>query len=225
MRVGVFGGSFDPIHLGHLLVADDVKRKLKLERVLFIPTFQPPHRTAPLAPYHHRQTMVQLAIKSNPLFTLSRIEENQPAPSYTIHTLQNLAKLSPNYRLYLIIGYDQYWTMKTWYRSEEITELARLVVVSRPGFNQPPLLPAHNRHQVIFLQVIPVAIAAAAIRARIARGMSIRYLVPSKVADYIYQHRLYCPAQGLVSLRAEGSGVEESLVEFKYSNQKRRQNV
>ncbi|MEO0019298.1 MAG: nicotinate-nucleotide adenylyltransferase [candidate division WOR-3 bacterium] len=191
MRIGIFGGCFDPIHLGHLLVADDVTRKLKLERVLFIPSFQPPHRPPPLASYPHRKAMVKLAISSNPLFALCDIEENLPVPSYTINTLQELRRFFPNDRFYLIIGYDQYRTIKNWYNCDEIIKLARLVVMSRPGFPKPGVLLGRKGHQVLFLQVIPVAIAAADVRKRIVKGMSIRYLVPSLVAHYIYQHRLY----------------------------------
>lgn len=207
MRIGVFGGCFDPIHLGHLLVADDTRRKLNLNQVLFIPSFHPPHRAAPLTPYLHRKAMVKAAIKDHPLFALCDIEENLPGPSYTINTLSELHRLFPRDRIYLIIGYDQYWTIKTWFKAEEIIKWARLVVISRPGFNQPPLFLGHNRGQVLFLEVIPVAIAAADVRARIAKGMSIRYLVPSVVCHYIYQHNLY------------------RLAALKFSNKQRRLNV
>lgn len=191
MRMGVFGGCFDPIHLGHLLVADDVRRKLNLNRVLFVPSFQPPHRQRPLAPYLHRKAMVQAAIKEVPQFALCDIEENLPVPSYTIRTLRELHRLFPGDRIALIIGYDQYRTIKTWFKAEEITRLARLVVISRPGFAQPRLFLGHNRRQVLFLKVIAVAIAAADVRARIAQRMSIRYLVPSVVCHYIAQNGLY----------------------------------
>jgi nicotinate-nucleotide adenylyltransferase len=191
LRIGVFGGCFDPIHLGHLLVAEDVFRQLKLDRLLFIPSFQPPHRPAPVAPYPHRAAMVELAIKYHPQFVLSRIEENDPGPSYTINTLRSLKRLFPGDLIYLIVGYDQYRTIKTWHQSSELTKLARLVVISRPNIKRPARFAGHAPNRVIFLKVIPVAIAAAQIRQRLASRMSIRYLVPTAVAQYIYHHRLY----------------------------------
>lgn len=192
MRLGILGGSFDPIHFGHLLVATDVTRKLKLDKLLFIPTFRPPHRSKPVAAYPHRVAMVKSAIlKAYDRFEVSRIEENRPGPSYTINTLQRLRHLYPFARFYLIIGYDQYRTIGTWHHPQQLTALARLVVISRPGISQPAIFPGHNRRRVLFLDVIPVDISSSIIRYRLARNMSIRYLTPPPVVQYINRYRLY----------------------------------
>jgi len=191
MRLGIFGGSFDPVHFGHLLVADDVTKKLKLEKLLFVPAFHPPHRPAPVANYSQRVAMLKCAIRNYPQFQISRIEENQPGPSYTVNTLRRLRKIYRRTRFYLIIGYDQYRTIQSWHQPLQLAKLARLVIISRPGITKPRIFPGHNRHRVIFLNVIPVDIAARLIRQRLVQGMSIRYLVPAAVAQYIYRYRLY----------------------------------
>jgi nicotinate-nucleotide adenylyltransferase len=191
MRLGIFGGSFDPVHFGHLLVAEDVNQKMKLDRLLFVPAFCPPHRPAPLADYKHRVTMLKRAIANDERFAVSRVEEGSGGPSYTVNTLRRLRTVEPGARFYLIIGYDQYRTIRTWYQPAQLTNLAHLVIVSRPGVPKPRLFPGHNPKKVTFLDVIPVGISARLIRQRLARGMSIRYLVPETVARYIYRHHLY----------------------------------
>lgn len=191
IRLGVFGGCFDPIHLGHLLVAEDVFHKLKLDKLIFIPTFRPPHRAPPVAPYNSRVEMVQRAIANNHSFYLSRIEENRPGPSYTVETLKRLRLLFPCARLYLLLGYDQYRSIACWHKPLELTKMAKLVVMSRPGVLRPTLLPGHNPRKVIFLEVIPVELTATTIRERLAKGRSVCYLIPTAVADYVYKNRLY----------------------------------
>lgn len=190
-RIGIFGGCFDPIHLGHLLIAEDVLLKLKLDKVIFIPTFHPPHRPPPVASYNSRVEMVQRAIAGNPRFALSRVEENHPGPSYTVQTLTRLRLLFPQARLFLMLGYDQYRSIARWHKPLELTKTAKLVVMSRPGVPQPSLLPGHKPRDVIFLNVIPVELTATIIRERLAKGMSICYLLPKAVAEYIYKNRLY----------------------------------
>ncbi|MGC8797254.1 MAG: nicotinate-nucleotide adenylyltransferase [candidate division WOR-3 bacterium] len=191
MRLGIFGGSFDPVHFGHLLVAEDVLQKMRLDRLLFVPAFHPPHRPAPIANYKHRVTMLRLAVGNKEKFGISLIEESYTGPSYTVNTLRRLRTVAPGARFYLIVGYDQYRRIHTWHQPARLTRLARLVIVSRPGVSKPPLFPGHNRHRVRFLNVIPVGISSRLIRQRLARGMSIRYLVPETVARYIYRHQLY----------------------------------
>ncbi len=195
MRIGIFGGAFDPVHLGHLMVAEDVAYKLHLDKLLFVPSFQPPHRPAPIAPYHHRVKMLQLATQHNSKFGISTIEKELPVPSYTINTLSALRPSFPGASLYLILGYDQYKTIAAWHRPADLTRLARLVVISRPGIGKPPRFRYHNPARLVFLPVIPVAISAALIRCRLSRGLSIFYLVPTSVSQYIYQHKIYLKAK------------------------------
>ncbi|MGQ9678638.1 MAG: nicotinate-nucleotide adenylyltransferase [bacterium] len=191
VRLGIFGGCFDPIHLGHLLIAEDVILKLKLHKIIFVPTFHPPHRRRPVAPYRSRVEMVRRAIAGNPFYSLSRIEENRPGPSYTVETLKQLRLVFPQTQLYFLLGYDQYRTIVWWHKPLELTKIAKVVVMSRPGIPRPPLLAGHNPRAVIFLDVIPVKLTATTIRERLAKGMSVCYLLPRAVAHYIYQNRLY----------------------------------
>jgi len=191
LRVGVFGGSFNPIHFGHLLAADDVRRQVRLDRVLFIPACHPPHKRGPLTSYRHRLAMTRLAIEGEPGFELCPIEESRPGPSYTVDTLRELQSLYPGAAFYLIVGSDQYRDVAAWHRPDLLTDLARVVVMSRPGVERPTLFTGHDSQRVLFRSVIPVAIAAAAIRARLAKGHSVRYMLPVTVSEYARRHRLY----------------------------------
>jgi len=190
-RLGVFGGSFNPIHLGHMLAADDVRRQLRLDRVLIVPACRPPHKRGPLAPYRHRLEMTRLAIAGEPGFELCPVEEGRPGPSYTVDTLGELHTLYPRANLYLIVGADQYREVSSWHQPELLTRLGRVVVMSRPGTGRPALFPAHDRNRVLFRSIIPVAISAAAVRARLAKGRSVRYMLPVRVTEYVKRHRLY----------------------------------
>ncbi len=191
MRLGVLGGSFDPVHAGHLLVAEDVRQKLKLDRVLFIPSFAPPHKPAPIASYHHRLSMIRLAIKSMPGTELLPVEESLPVPSYTVHTLKAVKERFPGSSRYFLLGADQYQTMAHWHEPLALARLARLVVMSRPGVPKPALFPGHTPNRVRMLDVVAVAVSAAVIRQRLAKGLSVRYILPEAVLEYINRHRLY----------------------------------
>lgn len=190
-RLGVFGGSFDPIHLGHVLVADDVRRQLRLDRVLFIPTWRPPHKRGPLTPYRHRLEMARLATIGEPGFESCAVEQDRPGLSYTVDTLDELRSRYRGSSLYLIVGSDQYRDVSSWQRPDLLTRLARVVVASRPGVERPALFPGHDPKRVLFRSIIPVGISAAAVRARLAKGRSVRYMLPVRVAQYVRRHRLY----------------------------------
>ncbi|OYD14079.1 nicotinate (nicotinamide) nucleotide adenylyltransferase [candidate division WOR-3 bacterium JGI_Cruoil_03_51_56] len=191
MKTGIFGGAFNPIHLAHLLVADDVRRRLKLNRVLFIPTSHPPHKSGNLTPYKRRVAMVKLALKEWPKFGLCTIEEKRKGPSYTVDTLIELKSLYKYDSFYLIIGIDQYQEMSSWHQPGKLTRLARLVVMDRPGNARPSLFPGHDPKHVQFLSVIPIDISSRIIRKRLAKGKSVRYILPVTVLEYIKKHRLY----------------------------------
>jgi nicotinate-nucleotide adenylyltransferase len=194
MRLGLLGGAFDPFHLGHLLVADDVRRQLGLDQVLFVPTFSPPHRRAPVAAFRHRLAMTRLGMAVLPGLGVLDIEAHLPAPSYTARTLAALRAALPEARLWFILGADQYSAMSRWYRPGEVGRLARLVVMSRPGEPRPRTWAGHSRSRVRFLDVVPVDIAAADVRARLASGRSVRYMLPTAVTAYVGRQRLYRPA-------------------------------
>jgi len=190
-RLGVFGGSFDPIHLGHVLVADDVRRQLRMDHVLVIPTWRPPHKRGPLSSYRHRLEMTRLATIGVPGFEACAVEQDRPGLSYTVDTLAELRSQHRGSSFYLIVGSDQYRDVASWQRPDLLTRLARVVVASRPGVEQPALFPGHDPKRVLFRSIIPVGISAAAVRARLAKGRSVRYMLPVRVAEYVRRHRLY----------------------------------
>jgi nicotinate-nucleotide adenylyltransferase len=187
----VFGGAFDPVHFGHLLAAHDVRKRLGLDSVLFVPTCRPPHRPAPRARYEDRVAMLRLALRDWPGFDLCAVEHERPGPSYTVDTLRDLKRRFPAAGLWLLLGSDQYAEMGRWHKAGQLPRLARIVVMSRPGTAGPRRHPRHPAPRVSFLDVIPVDIAAAGVRTRLARNRSARYLVPRAVLEYARARRLY----------------------------------
>ncbi len=197
-RVGVFGGTFDPPHYGHLAAAEEAAEQLGLARVLFVPTGQPPHKPgAPVSPATHRVRMVELAIADNPRFALSRVDVDRPGASYTVDMLALLqAEEGPTAELYFICGMDMLASFLTWREPARILAQCHLVGVGRPPFPEVDLaaleraLPA-ARGRVHLLRVPGVDISATELRARVAAGRSLRYLVPPAVTSYIYEQDLY----------------------------------
>jgi nicotinate-nucleotide adenylyltransferase len=204
LRVGILGGTFDPIHFGHLVIAEEVREALELDRVLFVPASRPPHKLdEEVAPAADRVAMVALAIAGNPSFAISRIELERDGPSYTADTLGELADEAARQRvarsLYFIISTEALASFATWHEPARILELARLVVVPRPGAPLPDatrlaaMLPggAASATRVECVATVPLAHSSSDVRARVAAGHSIRYLVPPAVESYIRDHRLY----------------------------------
>lgn len=185
MRLGLFGGSFDPIHLGHLIAAREAAEALGLDRVLFVVAARPPHKT-PVAPPEARYEMVLLATAEERRFFASRLELDRPGPSYTIDTLQQARALFPEDELFFITGADAYRDILTWKEGGRLHELATLVAVARPGY---PLedFPV----PVVPLLVPEVGISSSEIRKRLAQGKSVRFWVPRPVEVYLEKHTLY----------------------------------
>ncbi len=194
--VGVFGGTFDPIHVAHLAVAEETREALGLERILFIPAAMPPHKVdRPVSAPHHRFAMVELAIAGNPAFEVSRIELDRTGPSYTVDTLEALADDRPT-ELVLILSAEAFRDLRTWRRPERILELARLAVVPRDGYPDAgrAFLAEHfpgHEDGAVFLGGPRLRLSASELRERAAHGRSLRYLVPDAVAAYIGDHDLY----------------------------------
>jgi nicotinate-nucleotide adenylyltransferase len=187
-RIGVFGGTFDPPHTGHLIVAADVAAALDLDHVRFMPNAVPPHkRRSVCAPAALRLAMVQAAIQDNQRFVADDIELQRPGPSYTADTLAALGERHPRAELYFMIGVDALRDFGTWHQPARIPALARVVGLTRSGDAAvaPPGLP------VIPVQVTRVDITATDIRRRVREGESIRYLVPGAVRDIIIREELY----------------------------------
>ena len=185
MRLGVFGGTFNPIHLGHLVLAEAAREALALDRVLFIPTHQPPHKPGRgLLPGATRLKLVQLAIRDHPAFVASDIELQREEPSYSIETVRILRKQLPAAKLFLIIGADM--LSVRWVAWGELKRLCTVVVAHRPGGG-----PGRREAGLRWLAMPQMDIASSDIRRRLRSGQSIRYLVPSAVERSIRRHRLY----------------------------------
>jgi len=192
--VGILGGTFDPIHVGHLAVAESVREQLDLRRVVFVPAAVPPHRGAPAASAEDRAAMVELAIAGNPAFVIDRLEIERPGPSYAVDTLEILAAREPD--PWFILSAEALAGLPTWRSPRRVIELARLAIVPRPGAAPPSRawLDEHfpgcgNRVAVLEGPLLPIS--GTAIRERLAAGRSIRYLVPDAVRAYITDHGLY----------------------------------
>lgn len=211
--VGILGGTFDPIHFGHLRLAEEMLEQAGLEQIRFIPTGMPPHRDEPLVSARRRSAMVKLAIADQPAFVLDEREVRRDRPCYTVDTLGELrAELCEDQPLCLLMGADAFLQLHTWHEWERLFELAHIVVGCRPGYAlderievAPELLRKHYRERlcavsdmarapcggVAELAIPKLEISATDIRRRVAEGRSIRYLLPNAVAEFIHQHHLY----------------------------------
>ena len=198
---GILGGTFDPPHLGHLAIAQDVREALGLTRVLFVPAGVPPHKPdRVISPPSDREAMVDLAIAGNEGFRLSRVELERRGPSYTSDTVEALRRTAGatggEDRFVVILSGESLASLPTWHEPERLLRAAHLAVVERPGTRTPgrPWLEEHFpglEARVIFVTGPRVCHSSSDIRARVAAGRSIGYLVPVAVADYIAEHGLY----------------------------------
>jgi nicotinate-nucleotide adenylyltransferase len=190
VRLGVFGGSFDPIHLGHLIFAEQCREAARLDRVLFVPAPRPPHKLdREQTPFARRVDMLELAIAGYPVFEISQIERDRPGPSYTADTLEQLGREHPQAQLFLLVGSDVLPDLPHWYQPERIAQLATLVVGRRPPWPVPSQLPYGFRF--LTAEMPQIEISSTDLRQRVRAGRSIRYLVPRAVECYIETHRLY----------------------------------
>jgi nicotinate-nucleotide adenylyltransferase len=200
-RFGVLGGTFDPIHLGHLIVAQEVVSALQLDRLFFLPAGDPPHkRDRPVTPALHRVAMVQRAIADNPAFALSLVDVARTGPSFTVETLRLLhQEWGPETAIYFVIGWDMLDELLTWHDPPGVVrQVDRLVAVHRPGYvldagylaRLEQALPG-LQERLLCLEAPQIAISSTELRERVARGRPIRYQVPDAVERYIRAERLY----------------------------------
>jgi nicotinate-nucleotide adenylyltransferase len=214
--IGVMGGTFDPVHFGHLRLAQEAAEILGIERVRWVPAGRPWHRIQPRAPAKHRLQMVKLAIRKNRLFELDDAEIRQGSPGYTVETLERLRKLFGKRRpLVLLLGTDAFRGLTSWERWRDVFELAHIFVAQRPGHSltpggmpaalasewrrragTPDALRARPSGSVVTYGTTALDISASAIRAHFAQSRSPRYLLPSVVLDYIRTHGLYTRENG-----------------------------
>lgn len=201
LRIGLLGGTFDPPHLAHLRIAEEARIAFSLSEIWFIPAGYPPHKEIPPSPFEVRLEMLKLATQNNPFFQILEIEREEK-PSYTLKTLEKLKKLYPFYYFYLLLGWDAYLELETWWHYERFLDYVELIVLSRGRGDwskaneevKKKALKFWGRDaidKVHFLQVFPLEISSTQIRDLIKRKESIRYLVPEEVYFYLQKNPLY----------------------------------
>jgi nicotinate-nucleotide adenylyltransferase len=187
-RIGVMGGTFDPIHNGHLVAASEVRQHFGLDEVLFVPTGQP-YQKRDVSEAEHRYLMTVIATASNPDFTVSRVDIDRGGPTYTIDTLRELRAARPDAELFFISGADAVARILEWKDARELFSLAHFVAVSRPG--HPLTVSGLPEEHVSLLEVPALAISSTDCRSRVSRGFPVWYLVPDGVVQYISKYHLY----------------------------------
>lgn len=212
-KIGLFGGTFDPIHLGHLRAAEEIREILGLDRVSFIPSAIPPHKAGRVTPPAHRLEMLRLAVGPNPRFDVEDYEIERNTTSYTIETLRHLTSVRPGAEFYFIVGTELFSSIDAWKNYEELFTLSNFAVMTRPGYpgeDEPalplalkPIFSYHNKEDkvisyinkhsklIAFTRFLGLEISSTEIRNYINGGMSVRYLVPDAVSEYISSHNLY----------------------------------
>jgi len=191
VRLGVFGGTFDPIHLGHLRAAQNALEGLGLDLVAFVPARTPPHRPQPLSSALDRYAMTALATAGHPRFAVSDVELAREGPSYTVDTVASLRRERPQDEVFVIVGSDTFPEMVTWKEHDRLRSLCTVAVVSRPGEEAPVDDARGAAAGVARVEGSGLPISASAIRARVREGKSVRYLVADAVADFIEKKGLY----------------------------------
>jgi len=216
MKIGVFGGTFNPIHYGHLCAAEEARERLSLDKILFIPSGNPPLKTKDLAAAIHRYKMTRLACVKNRMFDVLDIECITTEKSYTVNTVRKLLDIYSGSDLYLILGIDTFLDLPNWWKPEELISLSNFAIVSRPGsrfidlLSSPYLkirdaylkkldssaLRSHTiklktRKELAMLNITPMGISSTEIRKRIKQSLSIKYMLPEEVESYIISNRLY----------------------------------
>jgi len=203
--IGILGGTFDPIHYGHLRPADEVRRAVGLAEVRLIPANKPPHRALPQSSATHRLRMVELATAEFPGLVVDRREVDRPGPSFTVDTLRSLRAEFGERPLCLLLGVDTFRDLETWHEWRLLPELAHLLIMRRPGYalntwpvwaearrsDDPAVLASQPAGIVQFVPVTPVDVSATRVRERLHRGQSVADAVPAVVNDYIRTHHLY----------------------------------
>ena len=185
-KFGIFGGIFDPIHLGHLQVAEASKEMLGLSNLIFVPSGLPPHKEPPIASCQDRLKMLELAIKKNHYFSISKVEIERKKCSYTKDTVEKLKAIYKEIELYFVIGSDTIPELSEWKEIDRLFSEIRFVAVTRQGFpNQ------ENNPNILVITSPTLAISSSEIRKRIKERKSIKYLVPERVEEYIYEKELY----------------------------------
>ena len=196
--IGILGGTFDPIHYGHLAAAECARDECRLDQIIFMPSARPPHKDLDgVLNSRHRCAMTSMAIKDNPAFTISEIELKREGLSYTVESIEAFLRDLPGVELYFILGVDALLLLNTWKDVDRLATLCRFIVVTRPGYQLDKQaecfrsVPALFWTKVVFLAVPGIYISSSEIRQRVAQGKTIKYLVPPEVEQYIAEYHLY----------------------------------
>jgi nicotinate-nucleotide adenylyltransferase len=193
-RIGLFGGTFDPIHLGHLIVAQEALEVAQLDKIVFIPAFSPPHKSQdPLSPAADRLAMVQTVLMDDKRFVVSSYEVDKGGTSYTVETLQHFSHEFPSADLFFIMGADSFQQIMSWKNPQQIAKMATLLVIARPGFL---VTQGEIPYKSVVIPELPIS--SSIIRDKIRAGKSIKYLVPESAFHYIKKHNLYHLREGKV---------------------------
>ncbi|PCC82675.1 nicotinic acid mononucleotide adenylyltransferase [Corynebacterium accolens] len=194
-RIGIMGGTFDPIHNGHLVAASEVAYRFQLDQVVFVPTGQPWQKEGrDVTAAEHRYLMTMVATASNPRFTVSRVDIDREGPTYTIDTLRDLRELFPDAELYFITGADSLASIMSWRDWEVMLEMANFVGVTRPGYElSKDMLPLESQTGIELIEIPAMAISSTDCRKRAGEGEPVWYLVPDGVVQYIAKNNLYGP--------------------------------
>jgi len=206
IQIGIMGGVFDPIHIGHLFTAEEARVKFHLDKVIFVPCLNPTHkRNDHVTAVKHRLEMSYLATDSNPYFEVSKIEINRSGPSYTIDTIKEFRNIYGwDAKIFFITGADAFLEIETWYKKDELLNICQFVAATRPGYDLNKL--HQNFKKVLQIMEIPLlAISSTDIRYRIRNNLSIKYIVLEEVQDYIYQHKLYLRKKVIDNIRKQSS--------------------
>jgi nicotinate-nucleotide adenylyltransferase len=220
LKVGIFGGTFNPIHFGHLRAAEEVREKLAIDKILFIPSGNPPLKTRDIADSKHRYEMARLALADSTSFEMSDIECRLPGKSYTVKTIEVLQQENPRVEFSLILGIDAFLDIPNWWRPEGLIALTNFIIIARPGLsfadlktspylkiNRKTFLeldrkkPEHytatlmSGNKAVLLNITPIGISSTEIRNLVRQGKSIKYLLPAEVQSYIITNKLYRSAR------------------------------
>jgi len=212
-KIGLFGGTFDPVHKGHLAVARGVMVRYGLDECIFIPAPYPPHKTKPQTEFRHRVAMLERVLAGEPRISISLIESERRAPSYTVQTLREIHERIGRHKYHLVIGADSFVEVHKWYRYEEMFQLTDIIVAARPGIDREVInrqvknLPGRflespdeamwvrdDGFHIYYFADIHVDLSSSEIRDRLARRMDVEDLLPPEVIAYIKRHKLYTPA-------------------------------
>ena len=186
-KIGLFGGTFDPPHIGHLILAEEARAKAVLDEVWFLPTYIPPHKNRVVSDPHHRIEMVKRAIASNPSFSLSLIEHERKGLSYTIDTVEALKEEYPDVAFFFLLGGDMVNDLPNWYRVQDLIKKVTFVAFERSGYPLDPI----SHLDIVYAQMPTIDISSTVLREKIKRNEPIRYYLPESVKDYIEETGLY----------------------------------